>query len=86
MYYQTYYCEAGMATITARRVGNSIGFTIPAETCARLGIEVGESYILIESEQGFRVARRNPLLERQLALADEVLRSERDILQVLAKL
>ncbi len=74
-----------MATITARRVGNSIGFSIPADTCARLGIEPGRTFTLIEGEDGFKVARTNPILERQLALADDVLRSESDVLQALAK-
>ena len=56
-----------MATITARRVGNSTGFTIPADTCARLGIEPGRAFTLIEGEDGLKIARTNPLLERQLA-------------------
>jgi len=74
-----------MTTITARRVGNSIGFSIPADTCVRLGIEPGRTFTLIEGEDGFKVARANPILGRQLALANEVLRSEADILQALAK-
>ena len=74
-----------MATITARRVGNSIGFTIPAGTCARLGIEPGRTFTLIEGEEGFKIARTNPILERQMTLADEVLRSEAGVLQALAK-
>lgn len=74
-----------MATITARRVGNSVGFTIPVETCNRLGIEAGRTLTLIESEEGFKVTKRNPDLEQQLALADEVLRSEREVLQILAR-
>ncbi len=75
-----------MSSITARRVGNSTGFTIPADTCARLGIEPGRSFTLIEGEDGFKIARANPRLDRQLALADEVLKSEGDVLQALARL
>jgi putative addiction module antidote len=74
-----------MTTITARRVGNSVGFTIPAETCARLGIEPGRTFALIEGENGFKVAPANPLLERQMDLADDVLRYQSDVLQALAK-
>jgi antitoxin component of MazEF toxin-antitoxin module len=75
-----------MTTITARRVGNSTGFTIPADTCARLGIEPGRAFTLIEGEDGLKIARTNPLLERQLTQADEVLKSEADVLQALARI
>ncbi len=75
-----------MSSITARRVGNSTGFTIPADTCARLGIEPGRSFTLIEGEDGLKIARSNPRLDRQLALADEILKSEGDVLQALARL
>ncbi len=74
-----------MATITARKVGNSVGLTVPSDTCARLGIRPGQVLTLIEGEDGFKITKSNPELERQLALADGVLQSEAPVLQALAR-
>jgi hypothetical protein len=49
-------------------------------------IEPGRAFTLIQGEDGLKIARTNPLLERQLTQADEVLKSEADVLQALARL
>lgn len=74
-----------MVTVTIRQQGNSIGVTFPAETRIRMGFEVGQDLTLVELADGVKLVRRNPVLERQMQLAREVLREQADTLQELAK-
>ena len=74
-----------MTTVTVRRQGNSLGITFPAETRVRMGLEVGQDLTLVELADGLKLVKRNVELERQMALAREVLREQADVLQELAK-
>ena len=74
-----------MAIVTVRRQGNSVGVTFPAETRIRMGFEVGQDLTLIELADGVKLVKRNVQLERQMALAQDVLREQADALQELAK-
>lgn len=82
MYDELYYLGLCHDDSLGRKIGNSIGLTVPTDTCARLGIRPGQMLTLIEGE--FRIARSNPECERQPVLADDVLQSESAVLQVLA--
>lgn len=74
-----------MTVVTVRRQGNSVGVSFPAETRIRMGFEVGQDLTLIELADGVKLVKRNLKLERQMALAREVLREQGDVLQELAK-
>ncbi len=74
-----------MTTVTVRRQGNSVGITFPAETRIRMGLEVGQDLTIVELADGVKLVKRNVQLERQMALAREVLREQADVLQELAK-
>lgn len=74
-----------MTVVTLRKQGNSVGLTFPAETRIRMGLEVGQDLTLIELADGVKLVKRNLALERQLRLADEVLREQAGALQELAK-
>ena len=74
-----------MTTVTVRRQGNSVGVTFPAETRIRMGLEIGQDLTLVELADGIKLVKRNLVLERQMALAREVLREQADTLQELAK-
>ena len=74
-----------MTTVTVRRQGNSVGVTFPAETRIRMGLEVGQDLTLVELADGIKLVKRNLVLERQMALAREVLHEQADALQELAK-
>jgi antitoxin component of MazEF toxin-antitoxin module len=77
--------ERHMSNVTVRKHGNSVGVAIPAETRIRMGFEVGQELTLIELADGIKLVKRNMALERQLALAREVLGEQADALQELAK-
>ena len=68
-----------------RRQGNSVGISFPAETRIRMGFEAGQELTLVEPADGVKLVKRNLVLERQMALAREVLRDQADALQELAK-
>ncbi|KXV42359.1 AbrB/MazE/SpoVT family DNA-binding domain-containing protein [Gluconobacter albidus] len=74
-----------METVTLRKQGNSVGVTLPADTRIRLGLEIGQELTLVELADGIKLVKRNLKLERQMALAREVLREQADALQELAK-
>ena len=74
-----------MTTVMVRRQGNSVGVTFPAETRIRMGLEVGQDLTLVELADGIKLVKRNLVLERQMALAREVLHEQADALQELAK-
>jgi antitoxin component of MazEF toxin-antitoxin module len=74
-----------METVVLRRQGNSVGVTLPAETRIRMGLEVGQELTLVELADGIKLVKRNLRLERQLALAREVLREQADGLAELAR-
>ena len=74
-----------MTTVTVRRQGNSVGVTFPAETRIRMGLEIGQDLTLVELADGIKLVKRNLVLERQMALAREVLHEQADTLQELAK-
>ena len=57
----------------------------PAETRIRMGFEVGQDVTLVELADGVKLVKRNVQLERQMALAQDVLREQANALQELAK-
>jgi antitoxin component of MazEF toxin-antitoxin module len=75
-----------MSTVTLRKQGNSVGFTIPADVRARMGLEVGQDMLVIELNDGIKLVPRSTKLERQLRLAEQVLRENATISRELAKL
>lgn len=50
-----------------------------------MGLEVGQDLTLVELADGIKLVKRNLVLERQMALAREVLHEQADALQELAK-
>lgn len=67
-------------------VGSSIGIILPKEVRDRLKLKKGDTLYLTESpDGGYRMTPYNPEFERQMGIAEEIMRSDRDILRALAK-
>lgn len=67
-------------------IGSSIGFILPKEVRDRLKVKKGDTLFLTEMpEGGYRLTPYNPDFERQMQLAEEVMRADRDMLRALAK-
>lgn len=74
-----------MITLKTRSVGNSTGVTFPKEVLDRLKIQSGDTLYLTESPDGYRLTPYNPEFERQMKVAESVMRRYRDALHELAK-
>lgn len=73
------------ATIKITRIGNSAGVVLPKELLAKLRAGVGDTLYVSESPDGIRITAANPEFEARMAMAEQIMREDRDILRVLAK-
>jgi putative addiction module antidote len=67
------------------KIGNSAGIVLPKELLARLRVEAGDSLFVTETPDGVRITASNPDFAAKMALAETIMREDRDILRVLAK-
>jgi putative addiction module antidote len=74
-----------MLSLKITTVGASAGFILPKEAMARLELKKGDVVFLTESPDGYRLTPYNPEFARQMALAEQVMRDDRDLLRALAK-
>jgi antitoxin MazE len=68
-----------------RRVGGSIGATLPKEMAERYHLEVGDSVLAVETERGILLTPYDPKVEKALAIAAKVSKRYRNALRALAK-
>lgn len=67
------------------KIGNSAGIVLPKELLARLRVEAGDSLFVSETPDGVRITASNPDFAAKMALAEAIMREDRDILRVLAQ-
>jgi putative addiction module antidote len=67
------------------KIGNSVGVILPKEVLARLRAGLGDTLYVTEAPDGVRITASNPDFEAKMALAEQIMREDRDILHVLAK-
>jgi putative addiction module antidote len=74
-----------MQTIKLRKFGNSIGAIIGKEVLTKMKAKEGDNLYLIETEDGYKLTPYNPEFMEQISVADEIMKSYRNALKVLAK-
>lgn len=74
-----------MQPLKVTTVGNSAGVVLPREILNRLHVEKGDSLYVLETPNGIELTPYNPEFAQQMAIADRVMREDRDILRKLAK-
>jgi putative addiction module antidote len=75
-----------MLAFKVTTVGASAGFILPKEAMTRLRVKKGDTVYLTESpDGGYRLTGYDPEFERQMALAEDIMHEDRDILRALAK-
>ncbi len=75
-----------MFTLKVTTVGSSAGFILPKEAMARLKVQKGDMVYFTEAPDGsYRLTPYNPEFERQMALAEEIMHEDREVLRALAK-
>lgn len=67
-------------------VGASAGVILNKEIMAHLGVRKGRTLYLTEAADGsYRLTTNHPDFERQMALAEDVMNDDREVLRVLAQ-
>ena len=74
-----------MTALKITSVGNSAGVLLPKELLAKLRVDRGDLLHVIETENGIELTAYDPTFDAQMALAEEIMREDRDVLRRLAK-
>lgn len=67
------------------KVGNSAAIILPKELLAQLRVALGDTLYASEAPNGVRLTASNPDFEAKMAVAERIMREDRDILRVLAQ-
>jgi putative addiction module antidote len=65
-------------------VGNSAGVVLPKELLARLRLDKGDTLYVTELPDGIKLMPYDPEFERQMEVAERIMRENRDLLRKLA--
>ena len=65
-------------------VGNSAGVVLPKELLARLRLDKGDTLYVTELPDGSKLMPYDPEFERQMEVAERIMREDRDLLRKLA--
>lgn len=75
-----------MLSFKVTTVGASSGFILTKEAMARLGVRRGDTVYLTEAPGGgYRLTPYDPDFARQMALAEDIMHDDREVLRALAK-
>ena len=74
-----------MTKLKIRQIGNSFGVILPSDLLEKLRSKDGDDLFVTESPNGIELSPYDPELEKQLSIAEEVMRDNRDVLRKLAK-
>ena len=66
-------------------VGNSTGVVLPKELLAKLRVAKGDSLYAAELPDGIKLTPYNEEFERQMDIAEDIMRKRRNLLRELAK-
>ena len=74
-----------MAVLKLTSVEGSVGIALPKEMLERLHVNEGDTVFALETPDGYLITASDLEVERQLAIAREVMAEYRETLRVLAK-
>ncbi len=74
-----------MVKLTIRRVGNSLGVTLPAEVIKLLLVGEGDAVYLTETPDGYQLVAHDPHFEQVMDTAEDFMKRYRNALRELAK-
>jgi putative addiction module antidote len=79
------YNERMNMALKIKKIGNSAGVILPKELLARLRVGQGDTIYASEAPDGVRLTAADPDFAEKMALAEKIMREDRDILRKLAK-
>ena len=74
-----------MRVLKITTIGNSAGVILPKEILERLRVSKGDELYLVEEPDGFKLTPYNREFVDQMKAAEDIMRSDRDVLKVLAE-
>jgi putative addiction module antidote len=74
-----------MAVLKLTSVEGSIGIALPKEMLERLHVNEGDTVFALETPDGYLLTASDSEVERQIAIARDVMAEYRETLRVLAK-
>ncbi len=75
-----------MLSFKITTVGSSSGIILTKEVMSRLKVKKGDILYLTEApDGGFRLTPYDPEFSRQMALSEEIMHDDREVLRALAK-
>ncbi len=75
-----------MLDLKVRKIGNSLGVTLPKEVLKRLHLKDGDKVFLVEAPDGsYRITPYDPEFEKQMLLAEDGMSRYRTTLRALAE-
>lgn len=74
-----------MVKLTVRKVGNSLGLTLPAEAAKALRVKEGDALYLTETPEGYQLVAHDPDFEKTMMAAEDFMSRYRNALRELAK-
>lgn len=75
-----------MGTLTVRKIGNSMGFTVPKSISDHLRVKVGDTlHVVVEPGGGLRIFPYDPKFEATVKALERTRSKYRNALRALAK-
>ncbi len=74
-----------MSTVKLTTVGNSTGIVLPKEILEKLRVSKGDVLHLVETSRGIELTPYDPEFAAQIAVAEKVMREDRNVLKKLAE-
>jgi putative addiction module antidote len=74
-----------MVKLTVRKVGNSLGVTLPAQAAQALHVKEGDPLYLTEAPGGFRLTPYDPEFEKTMEVAESFMNRYKNALRDLAR-
>ncbi len=74
-----------MVKLTVRKVGNSLGVTLPAQAAQALHVREGDALDLTQAPDGFRLTPFDPEFEKSMEIAEGFMKRYKNALRDRAK-
>ncbi len=73
------------ATLKLTAIGNSTGVILPKEILEKLRVAKGDTVFVTETKDGIELKAYDPIVARQMEVAERVMRKHRNVLRKLAE-
>jgi putative addiction module antidote len=74
-----------MIQLKLTKIGNSVGVVLPKELLAQLKVGLGDTLFCSEVPDGVKMTAYDENIAEDLSLAEDIMRSRRNVLRALAK-